>query len=77
MADHKSRPSVEYVAPPREAIESFSRTVCKALSKELEEEFDTPSVWIDLAAFLEVVAAICTKQQNQQVELVDKSDAED
>jgi hypothetical protein len=60
-----------YQPPSSADIRTYVHAVSKALGAALDEAFDTPEFRNDFAAFMQVVAAICAKQQNKQPDALD------
>jgi len=62
---------VEYVPPAAEAIHTYVKNVCTALGEQVDVEFDTPDVRLELANFLTVVASIWSKHLNTTIQSLD------
>lgn len=56
---------VEYYPPGPQEIDQYALSVCRELGEKLDSSYNSPDVRRELAGFLKIVAAICTKQLNQ------------
>ena len=65
------RKPVTYYPPTAADLQTYSRSVCEKLGNAICAEFDTPEVKQDLAGFMKVVASICSKRLNREVEILD------